>query len=72
MLVAYNGPEIEESDKLFVEARTEHFMPKGWHFITHTALYSDGKKLLGGFSKRKVICHSFNENVITSFMLSYY
>ena len=29
MLVAYNGPEIEESDKLLGEALTEHFMPKG-------------------------------------------
>ena len=29
MLVAYNGPEIEESDNLLGEALTEHFMPKG-------------------------------------------
>jgi hypothetical protein len=29
MLVAYNRPEIEESDKLLGEELTEHFMPKG-------------------------------------------
>jgi hypothetical protein len=29
MLVAYNGPEIEESHKLLGEALIEHFMPKG-------------------------------------------
>ena len=29
MLVAYNGPEIEESDNLLGEGLTEHFMAKG-------------------------------------------
>jgi hypothetical protein len=53
MLVAYNGPEIEESDKLFGEALREHFMPKGWQFVTHTALYSDGGKTAGRILKKK-------------------
>ena len=35
MFVAYNGPEIGESDKLLSEALREHFFkPKGWHFVT--------------------------------------
>jgi hypothetical protein len=29
MFASNNGPEIEESKKLLVEALTEHFMPKG-------------------------------------------
>ena len=53
MFVAYNGPEIEESDKLLGEALTEHFMPKGWHFVTHNALYSDGGKTAGRILKKK-------------------
>ena len=66
MFVAYNGPEIGYSDKLLSEALTDHFMPKGWHFVTHNDLYSDAvKKLLGRFSKKKVICHSFKKYMIT-------
>ena len=53
MFVAYNGPEIGESDKLLSEALIEHFMPKGWHFVTHNALYSDGGKTAGRILKKK-------------------
>jgi hypothetical protein len=53
MLVAYKRPEIEESEKLLGEVLTEHFMPMGWHFVTHTALYSDGGKTAGRILKKK-------------------
>ena len=44
MFVAYNGPEIGESDKLLSEPLSE---PKGWHFVTHNALYSgEGKTVV--------------------------
>ena len=35
------------------EALTEHFMPNGWHFVTHNALYSDGGKTAGRILKKK-------------------
>jgi hypothetical protein len=50
MFVAYNGPKIGESDKLLSEALKE---PKGWHFVTHNALYSDGGKTAGRIFKKK-------------------
>ena len=48
----YDGPEIRESDKLLSEALTEHFKPKGWHFVTHNAFYSDGGKAAGRILKK--------------------
>ena len=42
-------PEIGKSDKLLSEALCFQMM----------------KKMLGGFSKRKVVCHSFNKYMIT-------
>ena len=47
MFVAYNGPDIGENDKSLSEALSEHFKPKGWHFVTHNALYSDEGKTAG-------------------------
>ena len=53
MFVAYNGPEIGDSDKLLSEALSEHFKPKGWHFVTNNALYSDEGKTAGRILKQK-------------------
>jgi hypothetical protein len=53
MFVAYNGQEIGESSKLLSEVLTEHFKPKGCHFVTHNALYSDGGKTAGRIIKKK-------------------
>jgi hypothetical protein len=52
MFLAYNEPEIGESDKLLSEALTELFQPKGWHFVTHNALYSDEGKTAGRILKK--------------------
>jgi hypothetical protein len=60
----YNGQEIQESDKLLSEALTEHFKPKGILFLIMLCIQMEEKQL-GGFSKRKVYCHSFNKYMIT-------
>ena len=46
-------PEIGGCQKLLSEALIEHFMPKDWHFVTHTDLYSDGAKTTGRILKKK-------------------
>ena len=53
MFVACNGPEMGESDKLSSEALSEHFMPKGWHFVTNNAFHANDGKSFGRIFKRK-------------------
>ena len=53
MFVAYNGPEMGESDKILSEALSEHFKPKGWQFVTNNALHADEGKTAGRILQKK-------------------
>ena len=49
MFIAYNGPEIGESNQLLVE----HFKHKDWHFVKQTGLFSSESKTVTRLLKKK-------------------
>ena len=53
MFIAYNGPEIGESNQLLVDALKEHFKHKDWHFVKQTGLFSSESKTVTRLLKKK-------------------